>query len=110
MYLTKKYLPRRTFLRGVGVTLALPFLESMVPALSALAPSSANPKTRLATIFSPHGWANTYWADHDPKVAPTAGRNVRLGFIHQPLAPWQDKVTLPSGLHSKPGLPPPGPT
>ena len=57
MYLTKKHLPRRTFLRGAGVTLALPFLDSMVPALSALAQSPANPKTRLATIFAPHGWS-----------------------------------------------------
>ena len=39
MYLTKKHLPRRTFLRGAGVTLALPFLDSMVPALNALAQS-----------------------------------------------------------------------
>ena len=108
MYLTKKHLPRRTFLRGAGVTLALPFLDSMVPALSALAQSPANPKTRLATIFAPHGWANTYWADHDRAVPPTSGRNVGLGFIHQPLAPWQEKLTIVSGLDATSAMPPPG--
>src|SRR5688500_15787252 len=109
MYLTKTHLPRRTFLRGAGVTLALPLLDSMVPALSALAQSSAaSPKTRLATIFAPHGWAPTYWADRDPSVAPTPGRNAGLGFIHQPLAPWQDKLTIVSGLDATSSMPPPG--
>ena len=108
MYLTKKHLPRRTFLRGAGVTLALPFLDSMVPALSALAQSPASPKTRLVTIFAPHGWAPTYWADRDPSVAATPGRNVGLGFIHQPLAPWQDKLTIVSGLDATSSMPPPG--
>ena len=108
MYLTKKHLPRRTFLRGAGVTLALPLLDSMVPALSALAESPAGPKTRLATIFAPHGWSPTYWADRDPSVPATAGRNVGLGYIHQPLAPWQDKLTIVSGLDATSSMPPPG--
>jgi len=42
-FVTKKYLPRRTFLRGVGVTLALPLLDSMVPAQTPLAKTAANP-------------------------------------------------------------------
>ena len=108
MYLTKKHLPRRTFLRGAGVTLALPLLDSMVPALSALAQSPASPKTRLVTIFAPHGWSPTYWADRDPSIAPTPGRNVGLGYIHQPLAPWQDKLTIVSGLDATSSMPPPG--
>jgi hypothetical protein len=108
MYLTQKHLPRRTFLRGAGVTLALPLLDSMVPALSALAQSPARPKTRLVTIFAPHGWSPTYWADRDPSIVPTPGRNVGLGFIHQPLAPWQDKLTIVSGLDATSSMPPPG--
>ena len=108
MYLTNKHLPRRTFLRGAGVTLALPFLDSMMPALSALAQSPARPKTRLVTIFAPHGWSPTYWMDRDPSVPATAGRNVGLGFIHQPLAPWQDKLTIVSGLDATSSMPPPG--
>jgi hypothetical protein len=108
MYLTKKHLPRRTFLRGAGVTLALPFLESMVPAVTALAQSAARPKTRLVTIFAPHGWSPTYWADGDQTVALTEGRNVGLGFIHAPLKPWQDKLTIVSGLDATSAMPPPG--
>jgi hypothetical protein len=108
MYLTKKHIPRRTFLRGAGVTLALPFLDSMVPGLNALAASPASPKTRLVTIFAPHGWSPTYWADGDPSVPPTPGRNAGLGFIHQPLAPWQDKLTIVSGLDATSSMPPPG--
>ena len=46
MFITKKSLPRRTFLRGAGVTLSLPLLESMVPALTALAQTAANPRLR----------------------------------------------------------------
>jgi hypothetical protein len=108
MYLTKKHLPRRTFLRGAGVTLALPFLESMVPAVTALAQSPARPKTRLVTIFAPHGWSPTYWADSDPTVPLTEGRNAGLGFIHAPLKPWQDKLTIVSGLDATSAMPPPG--
>jgi len=109
MYLTKTHIPRRTFLRGAGVTLALPFLESMMPAFSGLtAASPASPKTRLVTVFAPHGWSPTYWADGDATVAPTAGRNIGLGFIHQPLAPWQDKLTIVSGLDATSSMPPPG--
>jgi len=108
MYLTKKHLPRRTFLRGAGVTLALPFLESMVPAVTALAQSAARPKTRLVTIFAPHGWSPTYWADSDPTVPLTEGRNAGLGFIHAPLKPWQDKLTIVSGLDATSAMPPPG--
>ena len=98
MFVTKKHLDRRAFLRGVGVTLSLPLLDSMIPALTPAAHAAANPRTRFLAIFSPHGWSPTYWADGRPDIAPTEGRNVGLGFIHKPLAPWQDKVTIVSGL------------
>ena len=55
MFITKKHLSRRTFLRGAGVTLALPLLDSMVPAATALAQSAATPKTRMGCIYIPHG-------------------------------------------------------
>ena len=54
-FLTKKYLDRRTFLRGGGVALALPFLDAMVPAATALANSPAAPKTRAGFFYIPHG-------------------------------------------------------
>jgi hypothetical protein len=56
MFLTGKHIPRRTFLRGAGVTLALPLLDSMVPAGSLLAQSAA-PPLRFTGIFVPHGMA-----------------------------------------------------
>ena len=55
MFITKMSLPRRTFLRGMGVTLALPLLESMVPALTAMAKTAANPQRRFGAIFVPLG-------------------------------------------------------
>ena len=55
VFLTKKYLSRRTFLRGTGVAMGLPFLEAMVPAATALAQTAAAPKTRADSFYLPHG-------------------------------------------------------
>ena len=58
MFISKKHIPRRTFLRGAGVTLALPLLEAMVPAATALAQTAAAPpKSRFVGMFFPHGMA-----------------------------------------------------
>ena len=57
MFLTKKHIPRRTFLRGAGITLALPLLDSMIPAQTPLSKTAAVPKTRFTGIFVPHGAA-----------------------------------------------------
>ena len=59
MYLTKKHLSRRTVLRGMGATVALPFLEAMVPARTALAKTAAAGKTRLSCIEMVHGAAGS---------------------------------------------------
>jgi hypothetical protein len=61
MFISKKHLSRRTFLRGAGVTLALPLLDSMVPAATALAQSAAAPKTRMGCIYIPHGATMDKW-------------------------------------------------
>ena len=61
MFISKKHLSRRTFLRGAGVTLGLPLLESMVPAATALAQTAANPKSRLCGIYIPHGATMDKW-------------------------------------------------
>jgi len=108
MFLTQKHIPRRTLLKGLGVSLALPLLDSMVPAQTPLAKTAAAPKTRFAAVFSPHGWSPTYWEDGRPDIPLTPGRNVGLGFIHQPLAPWQDKMTIVAGLDATSSMPPPG--
>ena len=61
MFLTKKHISRRTVLRGAGATLALPFLEAMVPAATALAQTAAAPTPRFVGLFVPHGAAPGYW-------------------------------------------------
>src|SRR5437879_6557440 len=61
MFITKKHLSRRTFLRGAGVTVALPFLESMVPAQTPLKNTAAAVKTRLGCIYVPHGATMYKW-------------------------------------------------
>jgi hypothetical protein len=111
MFLTRKHIPRRTFLRGAGISLAVPFLESMIPGVASAATGAS--KTRFVALFSPHGWAPTYWADQRPvpggaKIDNPEERNTGFGFIHQPLAPWRDQVTIVSGLDSTAAMPPPG--
>ena len=113
MLITGKHIPRRTFLRATGVSVALPFLESMIPARALAAPAS---KTRFVALFSPHGWAPTFWADNRTeglqgvKIEKPEERNLGLGFIHQPLAPWRNQVTIVAGLDATASMPPPGTT
>ena len=66
MFITKKHLSRRTFLRGAGVAVALPFLESMVPAQTALRQTAASPKSRFGAVYIPHGSIIGKWK---PKTA-----------------------------------------
>ncbi len=55
MFIAKKHLPRRTFLRGIGATIALPLLDAMLPAGTALANTAAKPRTRYTFVHLPHG-------------------------------------------------------
>src|SRR5262249_47726326 len=92
MFISKKHLSRRTFLHGVGVTVALPFLESMVPAGTALAQTAARGKTRFGAIYVPHGATMDKWT-------PAAdGSNFDLTEILQPLKPFQKQVNIVSDL------------
>src|SRR5262245_3351551 len=91
-FITKKHLSRRTFLRGSGVTLALPFLESMLPAQ---APSSmAVPKSRLAFIFFPHGVTMDKWRP------ATEGTGFEFTPILKPLEPYRDYVNIVSDTYA----------
>ncbi len=112
MFITKKHLPRRTILRGAGAAIALPFLEAMIPARTVLAQTAAVPQApRFLGLVAAHGWACTYWHDADAtSLAPTAGRNVGLGFIHTPLEPFQDQLTIVAGLDGTSSMPPAGTT
>ena len=61
MFITKIALPRRTFLRGVGATLALPLLDAMVPAFTAVSRSAAAPVRRMGFIYTPNGYITQFW-------------------------------------------------
>jgi hypothetical protein len=105
MFITKKHIPRRMVLRGAGAALALPFLEAMVPARTALAQTAASPKPRFVGLFVPHGGAPGYWVPE--KVGPLGDE---LPFNYKPLEPLKDRLVIFSGLHSRSAEPPPGVT
>src|SRR5215813_456341 len=96
MFITKKHLSRRTVLKGAGVSLALPFLEAMVPAATALAQTTAAPKVRTAFFYIPHG-AIMYNTSHGPamdKWTPNgAGADFKLSPILAPLEPYKRYVS-----------------
>ena len=104
MFITKKHISRRTVLRGAGAALALPFLESMVPAATALAQTAANPKPRFVGLFVPHGMAPGYW------VPDKEGKDFQMPFCFKSLEPFREQTTIISGLHSRSAEPPPGVT
>ena len=91
-FLTAKSLPRRTVLRGLGATMALPFLEAMLPALSLRARAIGKPVHRFQTFYVPNGMAMEYWR---PKGDGTA---FELSPILEPLAPYRDQMLVLSGL------------
>ena len=103
MFIAKRHLPRRTFLRGMGATVALPLLESMVPAATRLHAAAPAP-TRFAGIFIPHGAAPGYW------IPETGGRHFTYPYIWEPLEPFRNRVVLTSGLWSRSAESPPGVT
>jgi hypothetical protein len=105
MYISKKHIPRRTFLRGAGVTLALPLLDAMVPAASLLAQTAAAPKSRFVGIFYPHGMAPGYWVPEKEGALPD-----KLPYILESLAKVKEQTTVLSGLWSKSAEPPEGTT
>ncbi len=92
MFNTKKHIPRRTFLRGVGVTVAMPLLDAMVPASTAIARTAARPVPRFVGIWHPHGASPGYWSPLQ------AGRDFEFSFITKPLEPFRDRTVLISGL------------
>ena len=92
MFITKKHVPRRTVLRGLGVTLALPLLDSMVPALTALSKTAAAPVRRFGVFYVPNGMSMPYWS---PK---TEGPLDTLPPTLRSLAEFKDQVLMCGGL------------
>ena len=100
-FISGKHLPRRTFLRGLGVSLALPVLDSMVPAF-ATAATSAKPVRRLGIVYVPNGMNMWEWR---PK---TAGAAFELSPTLSSLAPFKDKLVVLTGMANAQADPRPG--
>ena len=96
MIITKKALPRRTILRGLGATIALPFLDAMAPALTATARSAANPVPRLGFFYVPNGM---FLPNFHPKGP--GGKNFELSPTLTPLEPFRDQLVVLSGLSNR---------
>jgi hypothetical protein len=93
-FLTGRSLPRRTVLRGLGVTMALPMLDAMLPAAGRSARAAARPVHRFLAFYVPNGMAMEYWS---PKGE---GRDFELSPILQPLAPFRDQMLVLSGINA----------
>ena len=92
MFISKMALPRRTVLRGLGAALALPLLDSMVPALTALSRTAAAPVRRMGVFFVPNGMSMPYWS---PKAE---GALTELPPTLKPLKPFKDRLLMLGGL------------
>jgi hypothetical protein len=92
MLISKMALPRRTFLRGLGVTLALPLLDAMVPALTAWQQTPARPVRRLGFVYIPNGAIMEKW------TPAGTGRSFELTPTLAPLAPFRERMVVVSGL------------
>ena len=91
-FITKRHLPRRTFLRGMGVSLALPLLDSMVPAQTPLGKTAALPKSRFCGIYVPHGATMDKW------TPAQVGSGFELSESLKPLEKLRDRVCVVSNL------------
>src|SRR5712664_2210978 len=96
MFISKMALPRRTFLRGMGVTIALPLLDAMIPAFSVLAKTPMRPVKRLGFIYTPNGATMSAWTPAAEGPALT-----ELSPTLSPLAPFRDQVVIPTGLSQR---------
>lgn len=90
--ITKMHIPRRTFLRGMGVTMSLPLLDSMIPAQTPLARTAANPKVRMGLCFIPHGAVMNNWTPTEEGVMSKMSRTL------MPLEPFRNNVVVVSNL------------
>src|SRR5438093_2729038 len=92
MVIVKRSLPRRTFLRGMGAAVALPFLESMAPAMTPLSQSSARPPLRFGGVYVPNGCVMDNWT---PK---TTDGSLEITPVLRPLEPFRDQMTVVGNL------------
>jgi hypothetical protein len=97
MFITKKFIDRRTVLRGAGAMIALPLLDAMIPAGTALANTAAKPLVKLGFVYFPHGAIMEKW------TPAKEGADFELTPILEPLKPFQKQLTIISGLGNRPG-------
>ena len=98
-FLTKRALPRRTLLRGAGAALALPLLDAMIPAATAIEQTAAKPVRRLGYIFIPMGCDNSRWI-------PKGGEKLEeLSPILSSLEPMKQDITVLSNMELAPAYP-----
>lgn len=97
MIITKKHLQRRSFLRGLGTTLALPFLDAMVPALAAPASGASAPVPRMAFLYVPNGIIMKDWTPAE------AGKSFAFSKTLKPLEPFREHMLVLSGLDHQNG-------
>src|SRR5262245_13020775 len=92
--ITKRAIPRRTVLRGIGVTLGLPVLDAMFPAFSVVGKTAPKPAHRFQVVYVPNGMAMPYWS-------PTGeGTGFALSPILKPLDPFRNQLIVFSGLRA----------
>jgi hypothetical protein len=97
MVITQKALPRRTLLRGLGATVALPLLDAMVPALARAQGAAPKPPTRMSVVYLPNGIMMEQW------TPDTEGANFKMKPILQSLEPFRDRMMIISGLSHNSG-------
>src|SRR5881396_939969 len=96
MFIAKKAISRRTVLRGMGAAVALPLLDSMWPALTAVAKAAARPVQRFGVVYVPNGMIMQNYLPH------TEGAGFELTPTLAPLAKYRDQIMVLSGLNSSP--------
>ncbi len=94
MFLTKMSLPRRTFLQGIGATVALPLLDAMIPAATLLAQTAAKPVRRFGAVYSPNGMIMSQWTPE------SAAAGFDLPPILKPFEPFRSHLNVVSNLNS----------
>jgi uncharacterized protein DUF1552 len=100
--ITKKAIPRRTVLRGIGATLALPLLDGMVPAFAAIRNTAAKPALRFGTVYAPTGMIMKFYRP------ATEGAGFEITRILEPLKPFRDNLLVVGGLCNPIANPRPG--
>ena len=96
MMISKKAIPRRTVLRGIGAGLTLPLLDGMVPAFAAIRNSAANPVRRFGVFYVPNGMAMKHWTPEGE------GTGFEMTRLLNPLAAYRDRMTVLTGLNGVP--------